>query len=351
MRLVAQVKAGFYPAAPEAIAELADRLFCADAAATALCDPCCGKAAALNQLRVKLAVPAERTYLIELDSNRARAAKELLPEAHLLAGADFIGTETSARSFGLVWLNPPFDDEMGGGGRVEQRFLAKATPLLVTGGILCFILPAHVLEQKRDIKTFLLSWYRQLAVVPFAADHRPFNEVCVFGVRRSAAVEGSKLDWSAEVNTDSPPDYEVPPAGGPARFLKTAFTEDELCEALGRSRLNKAFRAPPPLPMPRPGLQLGQGQQALVLAGGFLNRVLQVDGKPPVLIKATPYKKDVHKSTAEDENEDGSTKTTTIMGQKIGLRVRVLDIDGEIHTLQDVEEKGAPDAAGEAASA
>lgn len=85
MRLAAQVKGGYYPAAPEAIDSLLTRLTIADPTNTAILDPCCGRGKALAQLGAALGVPAGLTYGIELDQSRGReAATSLAAGAHVL---------------------------------------------------------------------------------------------------------------------------------------------------------------------------------------------------------------------------------------------------------------------------
>jgi hypothetical protein len=42
-----------------------------------------------------------------------------------------------------VSLNPPFDDEFGGGGREEVKFVRQAMDLLVPAGILVLVCPVN----------------------------------------------------------------------------------------------------------------------------------------------------------------------------------------------------------------
>ena len=335
MRLAAQVKGGFYPASPAAIEDLADCLKLAEGGETfTLLDPCAGKGAAVAQLAGLLSIEEKHVHAIELDEKRSQELRALMPQAKVLGGTDFLGTEISLNSFSLCWCNPPFDDELGGGARVEYRFLSKATQLLVSQGIMVLVCPEHVTEN-RDVRMFLLTWFRDVTIVPFPEDHRPFGEVAVFGIKRSSPIEGAKLvdSWNSHVLPNRM-QYTVPPAGGPKKWKKAAFTSTELAIAMANSRLKRVMRAPPPMKVPSPGLQLSHGQRALVLAGGFLNRVLQKDGEPPIVIKANPYKEEYTKSVTEEEDDAGNNKTIRIIGQKILLRVRVLTPDGIIHDLK-----------------
>src|SRR6266849_1185554 len=134
---------GFYPVANEALGLLA-RAFRVEGE-TAILDPCAGEGAAIHCLGEALGVPQARTYAVELAENRAATLGENLPEAKRLGPASFMGTHVSPNSFGLAWVNPPFQDEIGGGKRVEYSFLTRATQLLVKGGVMAFLMPQRAL--------------------------------------------------------------------------------------------------------------------------------------------------------------------------------------------------------------
>src|SRR4051812_37406656 len=97
MRLAAQAKAGFYPAASEAIAELAKHLYCRAPDPTKkydtinILDPCAGKGLAIQQLATALAVPEDQVYTVELDSERSKDIVALMPRSHHLGPASFAG--------------------------------------------------------------------------------------------------------------------------------------------------------------------------------------------------------------------------------------------------------------------
>ena len=96
-----------------------------------LLDPCSGEGLAIQQLADGLGVPYDRTYCVELDAERSERIKANLPGVNLLGPATFMGIQCSGWSFGLAYVNAPFDDELGGGRREEQAFVQKATHLLV----------------------------------------------------------------------------------------------------------------------------------------------------------------------------------------------------------------------------
>src|ERR1700722_1457398 len=109
MRLAAQMRGGLYPAPREAIVHAATLLRPPREPWT-ICDPCAGEGAAVKQLGDLLGCPQSMIYAIELDDSRAAKVRDTLHEAHLLAPASFFGCRASMNSFGMTWLNPPFDD-------------------------------------------------------------------------------------------------------------------------------------------------------------------------------------------------------------------------------------------------
>ena len=126
MRLVAQSKGGFYPVAPEVIVTFGEHLRIERLDKTYLLEPCCGEGMALGSLLEATKILPRNAYAIEIDEGRSATAQDRLSEARILGNTDFLGTTISPRSFSLVWLNPPFDHEFGGGERAGGDVVALA---------------------------------------------------------------------------------------------------------------------------------------------------------------------------------------------------------------------------------
>src|ERR1700733_11265646 len=109
MRLAAQMRGGYYPAAPEALAFAATFLRPPVNQPFAILDPCAGKGAAIRQLGELLRCPPAATFAIELDDSRAETVRTILPNSQVLAPASLFGCRVSSNSFAFIWLNPPFD--------------------------------------------------------------------------------------------------------------------------------------------------------------------------------------------------------------------------------------------------
>ena len=331
MRLAAQIKGGFYPAPAEAVAHAATHLRPPLGCQLSLLDPCCGEGAALAQLADSLHRPSDHVYGIELDQQRANKTQTLLPDAHILGPASFFGVSCQSGVFSLAWVNPPFDDEIGGGGRVELQFLQRTIPLLVPHGVLCFVIPESTAE-RWESRQLLMQWFEQISVVPFPASCRRFNEVIVFGRRRTRPASPWGLSWEAVIESEQV--YDIPVGRNPSRFIKVELTEEELLEALRVSPLHRHLQPGAHSRLAEPPLSLGKGHIALLLASGHLDGVVQPEGEEPHVVRGTAKKTQFVDGVEQSENADGSVSTTTRLNERIVLTVRAVGVDGQIKTFE-----------------
>ena len=332
MRLAAQAKGGFYPAPVEAVALAASYLAPPDDKPFTILDPCAGRGSAIGRLANLLGCPKQHTYVIELDEARSATCRDHLGEAaHVVGPSSFFGAAITPKSFSLVWCNPPFDDEIGGGNRVEGQFLARATQLLVSGGVIVLVCPESTAE-RYDIRSQLLGWYTLLTVLPFPEDCRQFNEVIVLGKKLPQRRSHYGLSWQNE-QAEEGFVYVLPRAKGPRRFEKIALTEAEMARGLATSPLRRQLQPPAAVPLPQPPLSLGTGHLALLLSAGHLDGVVNPYGEPPHVVRGTARKKQYLSGQEEISNDDGSVTTKTTISEKIVLSVRCVGPDGKIVTL------------------
>ena len=228
MRLAAQMRGGYYPAPPEAVAHAATFLRPPEAGAFTSCDPCAGEGAAIRQLAELLRCAPSMTFAIELDESRAQTIQAALPESRVLAPASLFGCRASYQSFSLVWLNPPFDQAYGGY-RVEDQFLRTATEWLVPGGVMAFVCPESVMDEYSDAREHFATYYENCKIVPFPEKHRHFHEVIVFGHKRARPKGDSweEIPWES-VQAPEGFTYRIPPGNGPRIFQKIEPTKLEL---------------------------------------------------------------------------------------------------------------------------
>lgn len=338
MRLAAQVRGGFYPAHEKAIEFATSFLRAPEGLGFTILDPCAGHGNAIGQLGRLLGCSANHIYAIELDESRTEAIRATLPEAQVLAPASFFGCRASLSSFSFIWLNPPFDDAYGGR-RVEERFLSRATDWLKPGGVIAFVCPQDVVDEYSDARRHFEVFYENCMMVPFPEAHRPFNEVIVFGHRRTRPWATTVHDDSSWESVQAPPGfrYRIPPGNGPRVFRKVEPTESELEGMLANSPLRRHLQAPPSLPLPSPPLPLGIGHVALLLASGHLNGLVHPENQTPHVVRGSSRKHSFVSDVSDTDNADGSTTTRTTISERIELMIRTVDRTGHIRTFVDSE--------------
>ena len=329
MRPACRKTLGFVPCPPEAIEAILPRLV-PPAQTTAILDPCAGESAAIKQFAAGLRIPDERVWLVELDGARGEACRAAMPAANILSPCSFLQTDIRTGSFGLVYANPPFDDSLTKGVRVEEQFLSAALRLLVTGGALVFVCPESV-AHRPGFTGILRTYCRNIEVVQFPRLARNHEEVFVLAER----IEGFRATDVSWRDLQAPPGckYRLPAASGPgARFKKTGLTDEELAVHLERSPLLDDFAAPPEFTLPAPPLALGKGHLALLLAAGHLDGLVTVAGESHVVRGSA--KKVEEKTDEQIEKTKNQTITKTILTERIKLQIRAVWPDGVIHNME-----------------
>lgn len=340
MRLAAHVKGGFYPAHEEAVAFAATFLQAPVDAKFAILDPCAGQGTAIRKLGELLGCSPALIHAIELDDHRADEIHALLPESQVLAPADFFGCRGGFNIFSFVWLNPPFDFSFGGH-RVEEQFLGRATEWLVSGGVMALVCPEDVVGDFTTARKHFVRFYENITVVPFPKEHRPFNEVIVFGQKRTRPEADQFQNRNAWEFSQAPPGYryQIPTSNGPRLFQKIQPTEAELERMLRGSSLRSHLTSPAVAPVPSPPLPLGIGHVALLLASGHLDGVVHPKGKLSHVVRGTSRKHSFVSDVTDAENQDGSTTTRTTISERIELVIRTVDRTGRIQTFTETDAK------------
>ena len=144
-RLAAQEALCYFPAPADACEGLLKHLALGEPNGKAtehfILDPCAGQGEFINQLAEGLNVPQKNVHAVELDKRRGEAIRLLMPNAQVLAPCSFFQTLIAARSFGLIYCNPPFDDKLGGNGREETDFVKECYILLAENGVIVVVAP------------------------------------------------------------------------------------------------------------------------------------------------------------------------------------------------------------------
>jgi len=336
MRLAGQARGGYYPLPPEMIPIIASRLEPPPPGHVfTIIDPCAGEGEAIAQLGSLLNCPAPSTYAIELADDRAEKVKANLPGAKILAPCSFFGSRITYGSFSLAYCNPPFDDEIGGGQRVELTFCQRAAHLVRTHGVLCLVAPEDVVN-RYEFARFFDTWFTNISIRPFPEEFRNYKEVVVLGMKRSKPEESNLWRWE-DVFKKSGKGMEVYPLAPcipPKDFKQTELTTSQIEEALKSSPLNRYLESPPETPLPEPPLPLSNGHIALLLASGTLDGIVRPPHDLPHVVRGTARKEQYLDEVQENENADGSTTVKSIYQEKIVLTIRAVDTTGELHTYE-----------------
>lgn len=351
MRLAGQSQLGFYPLDNDIARMIASKLHVEYPKHTTILDPCCGKGLAVEQLAAFHAVPEENLFLVELDQGRATEAQGFMPRAnfittdgHTAETCAFSGLVCTYNTFSLVYINPPFDNELGGGGREEFGFLRSATNLIdrTIGGILVMVSPITTFTSSGNTLEYLDSFYEDSRLYTLPPKHRKYKEAVFIGRRRREPVPAKDVrqmqtllfkDWFTASIAD--PSYhhvwQVPPANRPKRWFKGEFTHQELLEKLNASPLRALYEPPAEVEVVRPGMKLGTGHQGILVASGYMNGVIQKEGEPPFVVRGTVGKESYLKEFTPPDSEGKGSKSH--MSEDINLSVRYVDGTGEIYTL------------------
>ena len=281
-RNVARLKMGFYPLPVSEGANLRQLLSFTGPASVV--DPCVGQGVALNLITQGAEV---RRYGVELDAERALAASSTGIETIQGNTCDAVA---KPESFSLLYLNPPYDSEIGsvGNNRLERLFLDHTFRWLVIEGVLVLVIP---FERLHECAGILSSHFTGLNIFRMTDDESVrFRQIAVLGVRqnvRGVAVEETRRQLQRispygsfhalpELTPEACEPYPVPSTGETAlsyRGLPYDLLEDLL-------PLSGAWKQTLPFLMPREDVATGRpitplhgGHVGLLCTAGLLNGV------------------------------------------------------------------------------
>jgi hypothetical protein len=281
-RDASRLKMGFYPLPESEAVRLRSLLNFTEPAS--IIDPCAGQGTALELITHGADV---RRYGIELDAERVLVARSRNIET--IQGNTFDAIAKS-ESFSLLYLNPPYDSEIGlvANNRMERLFLDHTYRWLAIDGVLAMVIS---FERLTDCAGILSSHFTRLNVLRMTADESVrFRQIAVLGIRsnvRGAAVDANKHQLQRiglygsyqelpELAPDSCEPYRVPPTGE-AELSYRGLPYDLLEDLLPHSG---AWKQAMPLLAPhedvatgRPITPLHGGHVGLLCTAGLLNGV------------------------------------------------------------------------------
>ena len=158
MRPAGRQRLGFYPLPIPEAKRIRNFLSFPEQTCSTL-DPCVGEGAAFAEITQD--AKALR-YGIELDAQRATLARSSADE--VIHGNCF-DVQCPVESFSLIYLNPPYDSELGEGKsqRMERLFLDHVYRWLKRAGILVMVISS---DHIRDCSQVLSSQFRDVHDLP-----------------------------------------------------------------------------------------------------------------------------------------------------------------------------------------
>ncbi|MDI9333728.1 MAG: DUF6094 domain-containing protein [Cytophagales bacterium] len=294
---------------------------------TYVIDPCCGEGAALADVthHLRSSGTAIHSYGVEFDPQRAASARALLDVA---VRSDVHDMSVKARSFGLLFLNPPYGDLVSdkaalsdatkGKQRLEKMFVERCHPWLATEGVLVLIVPYYALDA--ELSSRIASHYRDVRV--FLAPEQRFKQCVIFGIKRKQAYLDNALCKQLEEigQGQLPPElpelwtfaqYQTPTVLEVPHFKAINITTDGLAHELSRlssstlwPQFGRYFSATGAAHR-RPLRKLTDWHLALALAAGQIQGVITSKDDRVLLIKGDTHKDRTMKVTHEQHGKNG----------------------------------------------
>lgn len=332
------VRNGYFPTDEETLTRVSSALELLESDAGArLYDPCCGEGAALHWIASTVDTlhgsPTTETYGVEFDKGRAWHAKNLLRTA---LHADIHDAFVSARSMGLLFLNPPYGAVVADKGhtgdrhydRLEKVFYQASVPALAFGGVLVLIVPHYVMD--KQFATMISRNFE--GIQAFLAPEQKFRQLVVLGVkRRSEAPDPEVVKRLSTIGQgELPPElpkewrtapYLIPNVAGELAFFSTKIDPEQLHDELQRvetatlwPQFGRVFNTGQ-VAHRRPLCNLSDWHLALALAAGQISGVVEGDDGTKLLIRGDTIKvKDQEVQLEEASN--GDVRTTIVMRDK-----------------------------------
>lgn len=342
------VKDGYFPTDSESTARILTMLEPCRTGSMRILDPCAGEGVALAECKNRLGADRTEAFGVEFDRERARHAKTLLDRA---IHGDYQETVVTPKSFGLIWLNPPYGDLVSdqaangdktgkGRKRLEKMFYQRAVRLLQPDGILVLIVPHYSLD--REFSGWIGEHLEQIAA--FRAVDPTYKQAVVVGTRRREPAGAKEMQevrrtletirtgdvseilpevWPGEA-------YTIPAAPSSAfRFQAMSVDAEQLGEEIARFpclwpqfrlHLGKTGRTHRP-----PLRALSKWHIALSLAAGQVSGAVRSnDGERIFVIKGDTYKRK-KKSTTFEELASGAVTEIRTETDEFVAAIRALD--------------------------
>ena len=279
MRNSGRLKLGYYPL-PETEGPRLRNLLEYSTEGASVLDPCVGTGAALHQITADASVSG---YGVELDAERATQAST---SGIFTLHGNLFGASAATESFSMLYLNPPYDTEIGSydNKRMEYLFLHHTFRWLTPGGVLVFVVQHGQLETCLPLLSSQFGSFLVLRLTDPESER--FDQVVLLAVRKRIPAEAQESNRKALVEaifrnplpvlTGDEPKYSVP-ATPPAKLTYRGLPLDEIEDLVPRSsawrKLVNCLLPREEVPIERPITPLHAGHVGLLCTAGMLNGV------------------------------------------------------------------------------
>lgn len=310
-RLASDSKLGFYPTSIVTIEKVIDKCIAFPEKKVVALDSCCGEGEALSFIGDNYGCI---TYGVEIEEERAKNAAS---RVNILLNADALsGVRKSNTWVGLNFLNPPYGESFSG--RLEIDFVERWGLTTTIGGVLILVInPSSANEdmakalQKQGYKPvasffdeenidyqkygqFFIVLHRQLQ--NFRSDIEKFTGLFQNPISINSDVDFEKISIKTGVMPDLFKEIEIPRWKIEEQLLKSKLKKvffDELRQALF---VNSSIEHP------------NDGQSAILIASGALNKKLTLADGTSIILKGTSSKKKVATAQSDDKGEISKVK-------------------------------------------
>jgi hypothetical protein len=283
MRLAGRLKLGFYPLHVKEAERIRVRLHYPEEFSAL--DPCVGDGVAFTRL-LESAKP--HAYGIEIDAYRSEQAAQM---GIKVLQANTMDVRCPAESLSLLYLNPPYDFEVGqqGNRRLELVFLEHTYRWLKPKGVLVLVIPS---AQLKVCARLLAERFTDFCIYRLTeSDCTRYEQIVVLAFRRgrnvqledAALLQATSYLAGASTGMDAPPltdtaDVVFPvPSSAPVvltnRGIPLDLVEDLLLQSSAYRQASRVLVREPNNISGRPLTPLHGGHVSQLATAGMLNGV------------------------------------------------------------------------------
>lgn len=315
-RLASDTKMGFYPTNINTIKKVIDKTINFPESKTVFALDCCaGEGEAIEFIGKEYKC---RTFAVELDKNRAKIAYER--DISKVLNADSInGIRKNNSWVGLNFLNPPYGVD-NTGNRLELNFIQRWGLTTAIGGVLLLVInPSSINEDM--IRELRIQGYKP--IISFYdennQDYKKFGQFFIILQKQlpnyRAETENFISTFNNPLNIDDDIDFEkisIKTGVEPQLFKEIEIPRWKIEENLSKSKLKKVFFDE----LRKANLLTSsiehpnEGQSAILIASGALNKEVTLNNKERVILKGTSNK---IKNNIEQSDDDGKVDKVKII--------------------------------------